>query len=211
MKFQAQYVVLRVVVFLLFLSCNPAFSQTPASTVNWKTTRHGRHFTLRINPDADLSRYGAISVGAVAYTGPARKLKSKDADKLVSLLQTSLTKDLTTAKLSSDPSATSSLVLNADITKVKRSHPIVNVITTAAVFVPLDLGDANMTAHIVDMKTGQEVAEIETVGCGQIYQVWPSFQPLGQSKLLLKKESRSIAKELSRMSWNTSTAGVAGQ
>ena len=73
-----------------------------------------------------------------------------------------------------------------------------NLVTTAAVFVPLDLGDANVTAWIVDQKTGEAVAEIEIVGCGQIYQVLPSFQALGQSKLLLKKESRSITKELSR-------------
>ena len=43
------------------------------------------------------------------------------------------------------------------------------------------------------------VAEIETVGCGQIYQVFASLQALGQSKIVLKKESRSIAREVARM------------
>jgi hypothetical protein len=100
-------------------------------------------------------------------------------------------------------------VLNANITKIKRSHPWVNLVTTAAVFVPLDLGDANVTAWIVDRKTGEAVAEIETVGCGQVYQVLPSFQALGQSKLLLKKESRTIAKELSRMNWNPQHSNLA--
>src|SRR5262249_45594593 len=84
----------------------------------------------------------------------------------------------------------------------RRSHPIVNVITTAAVFVPLDLGAANVTAWMMDRTTGDPIAEIEITGRGQIYQVLPSFQALGQSKLLLKKESRTIARELSRMHWD---------
>jgi hypothetical protein len=203
MKSLTRYFILKVTTSFLLLPFTPmAWTQTTPNVANWKTTKHGKHLTVRINPDANLSLYNTITVGNVAYTGPAEKLKQKDSDKLESLLHDSLAKDLPTAKLSQDTSATGALTLNANITKVKRSHPWVNLVTTAAVFVPLDLGDANVTAWIVDQKTGEAVAEIEIVGCGQIYQVLPSFQALGQSKLLLKKESRSITKELSRMNWN---------
>jgi hypothetical protein len=72
-------------------------------------------------------------------------------------------------------------------------------VTIAAVFVPLDLGGANVTAWLVDPKTGRAMVEIEAVGCGQIYQVLGSLQALGQGKIALKKESRSIAREVTRM------------
>jgi hypothetical protein len=203
MKSQTRHIALKVAAVLLLSTCNPfAWSQNTPNITNWKATKEDRHLTIRINPDANRSLYNTIQVGNVAYTGPAGKFKQKDSENLVTLLHDSLERDLSTAKLSQQTSATGTLTLNANITHVKRSHPMVNVITTAAVFVPLDLGEANVTAWIVDRTTGQPIAEIEIVGCGQIYQVLPSFQALGQSKLLLKKESRTIAKELSRMHWD---------
>jgi len=199
MKSQTRSIALKVGAFLLSTGIPFAWSQNTPDITNWKTTKESRRLTIRINPDANLSLYSTIQVGNVAYSGPAGKFKQKDSDKLVRLLHDSLERDLSNAKLSQHASATRTLSLNANITHVKRSHPIVNVITTATVYVPLDLGEANVTAWIVDRATGQPIAEIEIVGCGQIYQVVSSFQALGQSKLLLKKESRTIAKELSRM------------
>jgi len=209
MMLQIRYAVVKAAVVLLLLSFNPSasWSQTPAGTnsanpsqtTNWKTTKRGKHMTVRVNPGVNLSQYNSVAIGSVAYTGPSNKLKPQESAKLVSLLHDSLVKDLSTTKLSPETAATGTLILNADITKVKRSHPLVNVVTIAAVFVPLDLGDANVTASIVDEKTGQVIAEIETVGCGQIYQVFASLQALGQSKIVLKKESRSIATEVARM------------
>ena len=202
-KSLTRYFTPRLAASFLLLPLTPvARAQATPNVANWKTTKHGKHLTVRINPNADLSLYNTIGVGDVAYTGPAKQLKQKDSDKLTSFLHNALAKELPTAKLSQGTSATGALALNANITKVKRSHPWVNLVTTAAVFVPLDLGKANVTAWIVDQKTGEAVAELEITGCGQIYQVLPSFQALGQSKLLLKKESRTIAKELSRMNWN---------
>jgi hypothetical protein len=209
MKSLTRYFILKVTTSFLLLPFTPmAWTQTAPNVASWKTTKHGKHLTVRINPDANLSLYKTIDVGGVAYTGPAKKLKQKDSDKLESLLHDSLAKDLPTARLSQNTSATGTLTLNANITKVKRSHPLVNVITMAAVFIPLDLGDANFTAWIVDQKTGEAVAEIEIVGCGQIYQVLPSLQALGQSKLLLKKESRLITKELSSMNWDAQQSNL---
>jgi Protein of unknown function (DUF3313) len=179
-------------------------ANTPVTT-NWKTTKRGSQ-TIRVNPDANLSLYNTISVGNVAYTGQANKLKPQESDKLVLLLHDTLITDLAATKLSRDIAAAGALTLNANITRVKRSHPWINVVTMAAVFVPLDLGAANVTAWIVDQRTGQVVAEIETGGCGQIYQVLQSLQPFGQSKLVLRKESRSISKEVNRMNWNQQQA-----
>jgi hypothetical protein len=174
-------------------------SANASQTTNWKTVKPGKHLTVRVNPDADLSRYTSVTVGSIAYTGPSKKLKPQESTELVSLLHDSLAKDLSTTKLGPDSTAAGTLTLSADITKVKRSHPLLNVVTIAAVFVPLDLGGANVTASLVDEKTGQVVAEIESVGCGQIYQVLGSLRALGQSKIALKKQSRSIAGEITRM------------
>jgi hypothetical protein len=146
-----------------------------------------------------MSRYEGISVGDIAYTGPSKKLNTRDSGKLTSLVRDSLTKDLASASQGGDNSTAPTLTLNANITSVRRSHPLINLITIAAVFVPLDLGGAKMTASVVDKDTGRTVAEIDTVGCGQIYQVLGSLQALGQSKIVLTKESHSIVREVTRM------------
>jgi hypothetical protein len=213
MKFQTRLTISHIAAILIFLSPPIAlWSQTPARdqlpsgnapfTANWTTTKHGKHLVIRLNPDADLSLYNRITVGTAAYTGPAKKLEPQESVKMTSLLWDSLTKDLSAAKLNTDNSAAESLTLNAEITDVKRVHPWVNVLTMAAVFVPLDFGGAKVTAWVVDQQTGQVIVEIETVGCGQVYEAFASFQPLGQSRLALKKDSRSIAKEVGRINWN---------
>src|SRR6516225_9436291 len=176
MMIQIRYAVVKAAVVLLLLSFNPSasWSQTPAGagtnsanpsqTTNWKTTKRGKHMTVRVNPGVNLSQYNSVAIGSVAYTGPSNKLKPQESAQLVSLLHDSLVKDLSTTKLSPETAATGTLILNADITKVKRSHTLVNVVTIAAVFVPLDLGDTNVTASIVDEKTGQVIVQIESVG-----------------------------------------------
>jgi len=212
MKFRIQRIPLKTAAILLLFSCNPLASWTqvspksddafaPPDTANWKITRHGGRL-IRINPDANLSLYNGITVGNVSYTGPVKALRPRESDKLANLLRQSLVADLAGAKFNQDTAATETLTLHANITRVKRSHPWVNVVTMAAVVVPLDLGTADVTAWIIDPRTGLAVAAIETKGCGQIYQAWPSLQPLGQSKLALKKDSRWISKEVNRMNWN---------
>jgi Protein of unknown function (DUF3313) len=211
MKWQIRHTLFQAVVILIFGSFRPiaAWSQMPdgaqlasanaPTSANWSTTKHGKHLTIRVNTEAEHSTYDRITVGTVTYTGKEKKLKPEESDKLASILRDSLTKDLSVATLSDQKSAAGSLILNADITYVKRVHPWVNVLTMAAVFVPLDFGGANVTAQLVDRQTGQIVAQIETVGCGQIYEVLASLQPLGQSKLALKKDSRAIAQGVTRI------------
>ena len=177
----------------------PGNAPVASTSTNWETIKQGRHLTVRINRDADMSRYEGISVGDIDYTGPSKKLNTRDSGKLTSLVRDSLTKDLASASQGRDNSTAPTLTLNANITSVRRSHPLINLITIAAVFVPLDLGGAKMTASVVDKGTGQTVAEIDTVGCGKIYQVLGSLQALGQSKIVLAKESRSIVREVTRM------------
>jgi hypothetical protein len=213
MKFHTRLTISHVAAILIFLSHPIAsWSQTPGrdqlpsgnapSTATWTTTKHKKHLVIRVNPDADLSMYNRIAVGTVTYTGPAKKLKLQESAKMTSLLRDSLTKDLSAATLSADNSAAESLTLNAEITDVKRVHPWVNVLTMAAVFVPLDFGGAKVTAQVVDQQTRQVIVEIQTVGCGQVYEAFASLQPLGQSRLALKKNSRSIAKEVGRINWS---------
>ena len=203
MKVQTRQVGVQVIVALAFLWLHPfaSWPQTAAaaqidsasiqSISNWKTMKRGKHVTIRVNPGANVSLYGTITVGTVAYSGPAKKLKPQESDRLVSVLHDALSRDLSGAALSTSGSAARVLVLNADITKVRKTHPWLNVVTMAAVFVPLDFGGANATAWIVDQQTSEVVAEIETEGCGQIYEVFASLQPLGHSKLALKKDCTS--------------------
>jgi hypothetical protein len=214
MKSQTRSILLHAAALLalLFLCPIPSRCQTSAgadldsaevpSTANWTVTKHGKHLMIRLNSDANLSMYNKIMVGTVSYTGPVKKLRSQESQKLATLLRDSLTKALSAAKLSPGSSATKSLTLNAQITDVKRVHPWVNVVTMAAVFAPLDFGGANVTAWLIDQQKGQIVAQIETVGCGQIYEAFPSLQSLGQAKLALKKDSRAIAKGFASVDWN---------
>lgn len=166
---------------------------------HWKTVQTGSRLAIRIDPHVDLGRYRDIKVGHVSYTGQV-VLSPAESGEMTSLLRDALARDISALKLDTRGTAGGTLTLDADITRVRKSHPWVNVLTTAAVFVPLDLGEATVKARLVDSESGRIVAEFETVGCGQVYQVWQSLQPLGQSKLLLKKNSRRIAQGIAKIS-----------
>jgi hypothetical protein len=213
MKSQMRFALLNTIAFILLSSLSPnsvwpqAAQLHPNSTgesksANWPATKESKHLRVRVNPDADMSLYNTIAVGTVAYTGSANKLNAQEAAKLESLFRDSLSRDLATVKLNAAPSATRTMTANINVTNVKRTHPWINVVTIAAVFVPLDFGQANATAEIVDQQTGEVIAELEAEGCGQIYEVIPSLQPLGQSRRALKKAARSIAQEVGRITSN---------
>jgi hypothetical protein len=213
MKSQLRFVILEAaaLISLTFLTPSTLWSQSKnfesdsasaPQAISWPVTKRGKHLTVHVNPDANMSLYNRIAVGKVSYTGSARKLKAHDSEKLESLLRDSLSADFAAVKLNSAPSAARTLTANINITNIKRTHPWINILTTAAIFVPVDFGKADTTAEIVDQQTGQVVAQLEAEGCGQVYEVIPSFQPLGQSRRALKKAGRSIAKEVARMSSN---------
>lgn len=166
-------------------------------TRSWVTLQHSRKLTVRVDPAVGLSRFGGISVGSVTYTGRRNMLRPAEKEKLTGLLRDRLTRDLQIVPMNGDPGHT--LKVDADITRIRKSHPWVNVVTAAAVFVPLDLGVATVQARVVDADTGKVLAVIDAEGCGQVYQFFPSLQALGQSKLLLKKDSRRIASGIAQM------------
>jgi hypothetical protein len=174
----------------------PTAITAPPSTSKWKIVKQEKHLTVRINPAATIPQASMVKLGAVTYTGSTKKLSSKDSAKVVSVLQTCLAKDLSTNAVLQTGSAAGTFKVNAEIRSVRRSHPLINAVAIAAVFVPVDLGAAKVTAWVIDENTGQAVAEIDLVGSGQIYQVLSSLQPLGQGKIVLKHESRLIAKEV---------------
>jgi len=211
MKSHAQSYILYLAALILLSPFNPIrlWSQTqpgPASAgpqvSSWPANRRSKHLTVRLSPNADVSQYSSIRVGNITYSGPADKLKAGEPSKLESLLRASLARDLATSQMDGKPSSGRTLTLNINITNVKRTHPWINILATAAVFVPVDFGKADVTAQILDPQTGQVIAEMDAEGCGQVYEVIPSFFPLGQSKGALKKAGRSIVREVTRMNWN---------
>jgi hypothetical protein len=136
----------------------------------------------------------------VIYAGPSQKLSSSESDALATSPRESLSKDLSGGQTSPHAAATGTLNLSVDITEVNGSYPLINVVTIAAVFVPLYLGGATVTAWIADRKTGQVVAEIDATGCGQILSGFgAASRPPGQSRTVLNQESRTIAKEAERV------------
>jgi hypothetical protein len=181
-----------------------AWSQTagafmdPPPASDWKIIKHDKHLTVRVNPATNVFPAGGVEVGEVTYTGSTKKLNAKDAAKVVAILRACLEKDLAATEIP-HAAAGNTLKVNAEIRSVRRSHPLINAVSIAAIFVPVDLGAAKVTARVVDAKTGQAVAEIDLAGSGRIYQVISSLQPLGQGKIVLKHESRSIAKVVARL------------
>src|SRR5215470_9975676 len=115
MKSQMQSTAIKAAVLILLSSLSP---RTLWSQSTWPTTKSSKHLTLRLDPEADMSRYHAIVVGNVAYTGPAAKLKGREAEKLESLLRQSLSKDFAAVRLNSGASATRTLTANINIINV---------------------------------------------------------------------------------------------
>lgn len=88
------------------------------------------------------------------------------------------------------------LELRSTITRVEKSNPALNVVTTLAVFMPLNNGGVCLEWKLVDPASEETIAQGVAVQTGKPWQVVASFQSLGHAKDGLTKISTELASYL---------------
>ncbi len=88
------------------------------------------------------------------------------------------------------------LELRSAITRVETSNPALNVVTTLALFMPLNNGGICLEWKLVDPVSEKIVAQGVAVQTGKPWQVKASFETLGHAKAGLTKISAELASYL---------------
>ncbi len=68
------------------------------------------------------------------------------------------------------------------ITRIDRANPLLNVVTTAAVFIPLDMGGASIEVEFLDSMTGERLAAMVETKSGTPFQIIASLNTFGHAK-----------------------------
>jgi hypothetical protein len=88
------------------------------------------------------------------------------------------------------------LELRSAITRVETSNPALNVVTTLALFMPLNTGGICLEWKLVDPASERIIAQGVAVQTGKPWQVKASFETLGHARAGLTKISAELASYL---------------
>ena len=91
------------------------------------------------------------------------------------------------------------------ITDIKRTNSLANLVSFAALQIVVSYGGASVRYDLVDEATGMRVGEITSFRRARPWNVYPwdlfkSFEALGQSSVILKSDARNLRRDLSRLS-----------
>ncbi|MBV9268339.1 MAG: DUF3313 family protein [Acidobacteriaceae bacterium] len=157
------------------------------------------------NPQVDWSKFGHIEVESIgiAASNLKKPLSESQADLLKTALATALSKQFREADHSG-----CTLKIRATVTEVRRTQPLLNVATLAAIQTPVSFGGATAHFELIDGAHGTKVADVTLRGSGRLYEILPSINTLGDSKKVLGRVSRQLSKEIQMLRQNSAPAAV---
>lgn len=117
-------------------------------------------------------------------------------EKLVSLAQTELSEAINATK--TNATAGAPLELRAAITRVETSNAAVNVVTTLAVFAPLDNGGICVEWQLIDSADGKVLARGVVAQTGKPWNFGSSFRKTGHAERGLKVVAMQVAAYLEK-------------
>lgn len=85
------------------------------------------------------------------------------------------------------------LELRSEITRIDGSNPAVNVVTTLALFVPVDNGGVCIEWKLVDARSGRVMAEGVATSVGKPWNVLSSFRETGHARAGIKAIAHDVA------------------
>ena len=153
---------------------------------------------LYAEKDATRDPHRSIHVAPVAWQVPAESpntLEERDRNALCVLAQNELERAFTGVE-STPAVGQSPLELRCAITRVETSNPALNVVTTLALFMPLNNGGICLEWKLVDPASEKIIAQGVAVQTGRPWQVKASFESLGHAKAGLTKISAELASYL---------------
>jgi len=84
------------------------------------------------------------------------------------------------------------LRIRAAIIDIDTSNPVINLATTVAVFVPLDMGGAAIAVEFFDSETGERLAAMVDRKTGTPLQVMSGFKKFGHAQVTFDKWSEEL-------------------
>jgi hypothetical protein len=171
----------------------PATPKVTASPCNGQVVVAKKNNFVCVKPGVDWSNYTRVALSSVevAPTNLKKPLKEREVEKLKSAMTIGLEKQFGATAGDDKGKA---LRLKAQVTEVKRANVVLNVITLAAVQIPVSFGGASTHFELSDAQSGELLAEITMRGRGRIYEVIPSVQALGHTQKVLRREPKQISR-----------------
>ncbi len=152
--------------------------------------------------DAARDLHRSIHVAPVAWQVPAESpgtFDERERNGLCAFAQNELERAFkaaqTTPAVGQQP-----LELRSAITRVETSNPALNVVTTLALFMPLNNGGICLEWKLVDPASEKIIAQGVAVQTGKPWQFKASFETLGHAKAGLSKISAELASYLAASS-----------
>jgi hypothetical protein len=194
----------RQIVFVGFWMALAVSSVLRAQGVNgqFQTVDKHKNNTVRVDPGVEWAAYGSIVPMPAVYdpSKRGRKLTEKQEEKVRAAVDTSLEATFPQAA----NRAGRVLEVRPVITEVRRVLPWVNALSFAAVQAPVSYGGASVRYDLYDAETGVQVGEIVSKRCAGPFNIYPwqllqAFQPVGHASTILKRDSKMLRKDLTRI------------
>jgi len=153
---------------------------------------------LQVTPIVDRWDFAAIEVAPVQFISDGQNTRVADADQaaLCRSMEQALSQEFSTLS-SKNAEQSKHLQIKAAITSVDRSRPILNLITTLALFVPLDNGGVSVEIEAVDEETGRRIAAMSGARNGSIFAMSRYFKSYGHAEAGLRELAHEFRKMFS--------------
>lgn len=127
--------------------------------------------------------FGAVHIEPVRYvsTNAGTPLAPEDSEPLCRVLEEALKREFANLPQATVTSSRT-MRIRAAITGVDRSYPLLNLLTTLAIFVPVDNGGVSVEIEAVDESTGSRVAALSGARNGSLFDLLQFFRSYGHAE-----------------------------
>jgi len=132
-------------------------------------------------PGFDWHRYNKVMLEPMGIKIDKKNFKQEELQTAVSGFRKIMIEGLSPEYLVVEEPGPKVLRIRSTITDIDTSNPALNVLTTLALFVPLDMGGAAIEVEFFDSITGERVAAMVDQKTGTPLQLKSSFSRFGQS------------------------------
>lgn len=152
-----------------------------------------------VDPSVDWTRYDAVYIEPVVL-----KLGDKQSVEFTSEEIEQLTNDLAKALQTTlgqnrslvDRAFPGALTVKAAVTGLDESNPFINVVTAAALFVPIDSGGVVIELEVCDASTDRQLYAVIHAENGMPWQFFDHFSRFGHAKSAIKAFAEKLAERI---------------
>lgn len=151
-----------------------------------------------VKNDNDWSGYGTVVVDPVLYYPPPEdkaKLSPEEERRITSLFHESFTTTLIKNGFTvvAEPQQNGVLRVRSAITGVDTSNPFLNVVSTLALYLPVDNGGASAEIEVLDARTSERLAAFVLYDNGKPWQLLGYFKKFGHAEASFDKWSGYVS------------------